>query len=150
MSPELVREKWAVWRSAIIGYTVSGALGAALGAYYGFRADLNDSVRHSSAASVGHASPFAATIFGAAAGFVAGLLFRRLRWMRERGGIYYFFSWGLSVGAGVALALLPTILRTKEWLAYGVGIVVGILAGFGLGAVILHAIIKDESRSGRE
>ena len=85
-------------------------------------------------------------VFGATVGGIAGLFFWQLRWMRERGGVYYFYSWGLSVGAAVALVVLPQAFRIREWLGYVVFVAVGILGGFGLGALILLIIIKSEEK----
>jgi len=76
---------------------------------------------------------------------VAGLIFWRLRRLRDRGGLYYFLSWGLSVGAATALVLLPTILKTGEWLAFIIVIGVGVSEGAGLGAYIV-LMFKDRYR----
>lgn len=128
---------WRDHRAVLTAYAVRGAVGAALGALLGLKADLREY----------HARHLDTTLFAAAVGFLAGLIFCRLQWMRDRGGVYYHFSWGLSVGGGLALYLLPETLRTGEWLAYVVFVAVGITGGFGLGAVFLYMYIKDsESR----
>jgi hypothetical protein len=64
------------------------------------------------------------------------VIFWGLRQLRKRGGVYYFLPWGLSVGAATALVLLPTILKTKEWLAFSITVAFSVSAGCGLGAYI--------------
>ena len=135
---------WATARSAVVAYAIHGAIGAAIGAFYGFRGALREA--HDTAIPLARLRPFDTTPVAAAVGFVAGLFFWRLGWMRERGGVYYFFSWGLSLGTAVALIALPTILRTGEWLAYGVAVAVGVIGGCGLGALILLIVIKESEK----
>lgn len=116
-------------RSGLKAYAIRGLIGALLGGYYDVRAGLRSH-----------------TMFGAAVGCLAGLLFWRLRWMRERGGLYYYYSWGPSVAGGVALVLLPEAIKTREWLAYTVFVALSVTAGFGLGAFFLLVMIKAEER----
>ena len=137
--------QWLPSRSGLRAYAIRGLIGALLGAYYGVRADLDRLGRHSPS-SLAHTAPISNTIFGAAVGCLAGLLFWRLRWMRERGGLYYYYSWGLSVAGGVALVLLPEVIRTREWLAYTVFVGLSVTAGFGIGAFFLLVMIKAEER----
>ncbi len=143
----MTKINWATQRSTVKGYAISGAIGAALGAYYGFKGALQG---HDTALPLGGARPVASPLFGATVGFVAGLVFWRLRSMRERGGVYYFVSWGLSLGTAVALIFLPMALRTGEWLAYGVAVGVGVIGGFGFGALILLIVIRESEQRDRD
>ena len=145
MNEHMNNVHWLPSRSAVKAYAMRGLIGALLGAYYGFRADLGRLGRHSTT-SLAHTTPLSHTMFSAAVGCLGGLLFWRLRWMRERGGLYYYYSWGLSVAGGVAFVLLPEAIRTREWLAYTVIVGVSVTAGFGLGAFFLLMMIKAEER----
>lgn len=129
---------WRAVRSAVLAYASSGAIGAAIGAYYGLRNGL-----HKAHTTPG-ASPLPDMLFGAGFGCLVGLVFWRLRWMRKRDGPYYFLSWGLSFGTAVAVVLLPTILRTREWLSFIVVLVAGIVAGCGFGALVFLAMRAQE------
>jgi hypothetical protein len=134
---------WASYRSAAARYAIRGAIGGALGAFFGFCGALREA--KDSAVPLANARPLVTTVFAATIGCVAGLIFWALRRLRERGGIYYFLPWGLAVGAGTALVLLPTILKTREWRAFTVVVVVGMSAGCGLG-VYIYLMFKDQSR----
>jgi hypothetical protein len=114
-----------------------------MGAFFGFCGALREA--HDSAVPLANARPFATTVFAGTIGCVAGLIFWGLRRLRDRGGIYYFLPWGLSVGAGTALVLLPTILKTREWPFFFVAIGVSVSAGAGLGAYIF-LMFKDRYR----
>ena len=137
------KAKWVAYRSALKAYAIRGAIGAALGAFYGYRVALREA--HDTAVTLAAARPLATTVFGASVGCLAGLIFWRLRWMRERGGLYYFFSWGLSLGAAIALVMLPTTLKTREWLGYVIIVAVSVSAGGGLAAFFL-LMTKDQHR----
>jgi hypothetical protein len=114
-----------------------------MGAFFGYCGALREA--HDSAVTLAHARPLATTVFTATIGCVAGLIFWRLRRLRERGGVYYFLPWGLSVGAATALVLLPTILRMREWLPFIIVVGFSISAGCGLGAYIF-LMLKDRDR----
>lgn len=134
---------WDALRSAAVGYAIRGAIGGAMGAFFGFCGALREA--HDSAVPLANARPLHTTVFAATIGCVAGLIFWALRRLRDRGGVYYFLPWGLSVGAGTALVLLPTILKTREWLAFTITVAVSVSAGCGLGAYI-YLMFKDQSR----
>lgn len=93
------------------------------------------------------ATPLRTTVVAATIGFLAGLIFWRLRWMRDRGGVYYYFSWGLSVAGGTALFLLPSTIKNGEWLSFALMIVFAMTGGFGLAAFIVMAVIEHDRKS---
>lgn len=124
----------AAYRAAAVAYGIRGAIGALTAACFGYCGALRDNER-----------PLHETIFAATIGFLAGLIFWRLRWMRERGGVYYYFSWGLSAAGATAMVLLPTTFKTGDWLFFGVAVGVGMIAGCGLGAYVVM-IFKEYDR----
>ena len=113
-----------------------GAIGGLMGAALGFLGAVREGPRDP-AVPLDPANPMPPVVLGGSIGCIAGLLFWSLRGLRNRGGPYYFLSWGISVGIGTALVLLPTIIKTKEWLAYAVAVAVFACAGCGLGAYIV-------------
>ena len=84
-----------------------------------------------------HAELFPDAALAAILGCLAGVVFWRLRRLRERGVLFYFLSWALSVCVAVALFLLPETVKTREWLLYITFVGGGFFAGLGLAGYTL-------------
>lgn len=126
---------WAALGATVGPAAKRCALSAALGVALCVAGTLREA--HDSGVPLADGDLLAATLFGASIGCVAGLIFWHLRAFRERGGVYYYLSWGLSVGAAVGMVFFPSALKHREWVDWVVSIAAGMFAGFGLGAYVI-------------
>lgn len=110
-------------------------MGAGVGAIIGFLGAMRGASE--SGLPLAHAELFPDTALAAMLGCLAGVIFWRLRRLRERGVFYYCLSWALSVCAAMALVLLPETVKTREWLLYITFVGGGFFAGLGLGGYTL-------------
>ena len=113
-------------------YLKGGAVGAVIGAIIGTVGEMRD--MRESGRSLGGAQFFSNAMFGAIAGCIAGVLFRSLHRLRERGEVYYYYSWALSVGIAAGIVFLPGAVRERDWRPFIVAICGGVFGRFGLAA----------------
>jgi hypothetical protein len=112
-------------------YLKRGAVGAGIGAILGaggaMRAASEGTLPADQWAVGAHAT------FGALVGFLGGLIYWRLRWLREGGRLGYYLSWAYSVGSAVGVVLLPETVTTGSWFQFLAGVALGVGGGLGLG-----------------
>jgi hypothetical protein len=138
--------QWGRVRSESLQYGKRIAAGACIGAFLGVGGAVRDASDFGQ--KFGAAQLCLDAAIGATLGGLAGLVFWRLRRLRERGNyLYYTLAWALFVAAGATFVFLPEILRTRDWpsLLWVAG--GGFFAGLGLAAFTLQ-ISGDQSGQG--
>lgn len=135
------RMEWPALRSAARQYAKRGALGASVGAIIGLLGGLR--AASESGVPLANADLLRTAAFAGEIGGVAGVIYWRLRRLSERGGISYYLSWGVSVGAAAALVFLPEAIRTRAWLSLLWIVAAGFLGGMALAAYMV-SILGDQ------